>query len=135
MATNTTNYNLVKPAYTDTADIGDINGNMDIIDAQMKTNANGISSLGSSKSNLLSTANFSQSFTPVTQTTGNVTINVSRSGYTALGIVGITGSGTSPLSYSDFYMADSVNARIYYYNRSTSTASITLTVTVLYVKN
>lgn len=36
MATNTTNYNLVKPAYTDTADIMDINDNMDTIDAKLK---------------------------------------------------------------------------------------------------
>ena len=42
MSTNTTNYNLVKPEYSDDADIADINGNMDIIDAQMKTNADGI---------------------------------------------------------------------------------------------
>ena len=45
MATNTTNYNLVKPAYSDTADIVDLNGNMDIIDGQMKTNADNISAL------------------------------------------------------------------------------------------
>ena len=52
MATNTTNYNLVKPAYADTADIADINGNMDIIDGQMKTNANNISSNGTAISNV-----------------------------------------------------------------------------------
>ena len=44
MATQTTNYHLVKPAYSDTADIADINGNMDIIDGQMKTNADDVSS-------------------------------------------------------------------------------------------
>jgi len=52
MATNTTNYNMVKPAYSDTADIADINSNMDIIDAQMKTNADGISTLNSNIANL-----------------------------------------------------------------------------------
>ena len=36
MATQTTNYGLKKPAYSDTADIGVINSNMDIIDAKMK---------------------------------------------------------------------------------------------------
>lgn len=36
MATNTTNYNLVKPELNDFADIRVINGNMDIIDAQLK---------------------------------------------------------------------------------------------------
>ena len=36
MATNTTNYSLVKPAYSDTADIADINGNMDKVDAALQ---------------------------------------------------------------------------------------------------
>jgi len=36
VATNTTNYNLKKPAMTDFYDIADQNGNMDLIDAAMK---------------------------------------------------------------------------------------------------
>lgn len=36
MATKTTNYNLVKPAYDEDADIAVINANMDIIDTKMK---------------------------------------------------------------------------------------------------
>ena len=36
MATKTTNYNLVKPAYDEDADIAVINKNMDIIDTKMK---------------------------------------------------------------------------------------------------
>lgn len=36
MATQTTNYGLKKPAYTDAADISVINENMDVIDAKMK---------------------------------------------------------------------------------------------------
>lgn len=39
MATNTTNYNLKKPATTDKVSIADINANMDTIDAQIKANA------------------------------------------------------------------------------------------------
>lgn len=42
MATTTTNYNLKKPATTDNVSIADINGNMDIIDAQIKANADAI---------------------------------------------------------------------------------------------
>lgn len=42
MATNTTNYNLVKPANGDYYDISVQNGNMDIIDARMKANADAI---------------------------------------------------------------------------------------------
>ena len=49
---NTTNYNLKKPAYSDTADIADINSNMDIIDGQMKTNANGVSANNTSIENI-----------------------------------------------------------------------------------
>jgi len=36
VATNTTNYNLKKPALTDFYDVADQNGNMDLIDAAMK---------------------------------------------------------------------------------------------------
>ena len=36
MATQTTNYGLKKPDYNDSADIGVINSNMDIIDSKMK---------------------------------------------------------------------------------------------------
>ncbi|MCI1999545.1 MAG: hypothetical protein LKJ75_02610 [Clostridia bacterium] len=39
MATNTTNYNLKKPAQDDFYDVDDFNNNADIIDTQMKANA------------------------------------------------------------------------------------------------
>lgn len=42
MSTHTTNYNFVKPDYSDTADIGDINGNFDIADDAIKQNATNI---------------------------------------------------------------------------------------------
>lgn len=35
MVTRTTNLSLIKPDYTDTADIADINANMDTIDAKI----------------------------------------------------------------------------------------------------
>ncbi|HBV95629.1 MAG: hypothetical protein JL50_10070 [Peptococcaceae bacterium BICA1-7] len=38
----TTNYNLIKPLDNETADIADINQNMDIIDGQMLQNANAV---------------------------------------------------------------------------------------------
>lgn len=44
MATYTTNYELTKPAYSDQADIGVINADLDAIDAQMKTNADAAAS-------------------------------------------------------------------------------------------
>lgn len=40
MSTNTTNYNLVKPDYSEAADVAVINGNMDIIDTQLKSVSN-----------------------------------------------------------------------------------------------
>ena len=45
MATLTTNYQLKKPATTDPVSIADINDNMDIIDNQIKTNADLIESI------------------------------------------------------------------------------------------
>lgn len=43
MATNTTNYGWTKPSYEDAADIEVINGTIDNIDEQVKTNENNIS--------------------------------------------------------------------------------------------
>jgi len=48
MATNTTNYSLVKPALNETADIEVINNNMDIIDEAIKQEATNISTLSGS---------------------------------------------------------------------------------------
>lgn len=42
MSTTTTNLGLTKPAYSDTADIADINGNMDIIDQAIASTDNAI---------------------------------------------------------------------------------------------
>lgn len=42
MATNTTKYGLKKPAYSDTADIGDINDNMDTIDSVLDNQAGAV---------------------------------------------------------------------------------------------
>ena len=45
MATLTTNYQLKKPAASDSVSIADINNNMDIIDTQIKANADLISNM------------------------------------------------------------------------------------------
>jgi len=47
MSTKTTNYELEKPEYSDAADVKVINDNMDIIDGQMKTNADNITAVNS----------------------------------------------------------------------------------------
>lgn len=48
MAEKTTNYNLSKPADNETADIASINGNMDILDTELKKNADEVSQLNDS---------------------------------------------------------------------------------------
>ena len=53
MATNTTNYGWTKPSYEDAADIEVINGTIDNIDAQVKTNENNISSLQNMQTNYM----------------------------------------------------------------------------------
>ena len=45
MSTTTTNYGLIKPAATDNYDIAVPNGNMDKIDAQLKTNADEVTAI------------------------------------------------------------------------------------------
>ncbi len=49
MATNTPNYNLVKPGLNDNVDINEINGNMDIIDTSLKTIADSVPTSGGYK--------------------------------------------------------------------------------------
>ena len=51
MATKTTNYGLTKPDGADFYDVDVQNDNMDIIDKQMKANANGIEQLNSDLNN------------------------------------------------------------------------------------
>ena len=56
MATNTTNFGLKKPAYTDTADIGDINGNMDKVDASLNGLADAIAIVANNNTHAAITA-------------------------------------------------------------------------------
>lgn len=53
MATKTTNYGLTKPEGSDFYDIGVQNDNMDIIDKQMKANANDIAQLNSDTKSII----------------------------------------------------------------------------------
>ena len=56
MATNTTNFNLIKPEYTDTADIADINGNMDKVDASLNGLADAIAIVANNNTHAAITA-------------------------------------------------------------------------------
>ena len=53
MATKTTNYGLEKPDGTDFYDVDVQNSNMDIIDKQMKANANAIAQLNSDTKSII----------------------------------------------------------------------------------
>ena len=81
MSSSTTNYNLTKPAGTDYVDIDDINGNMDVIDATMKQNADGIAALGESVSSYITTALYSATVNRTTSSFAAISAP-SVSGYT-----------------------------------------------------
>ena len=56
MATRTRNYNLIKPEGTDLVNIDDLNDNFDIIDTQLKANADGLANVQSSIPGAVETA-------------------------------------------------------------------------------
>lgn len=56
MATNTTNFGLKKPAYSDTADIADINGNMDKVDVSLNGLADAIAIVANNNTHVAITA-------------------------------------------------------------------------------
>lgn len=67
-----------------------------------------------------------------------VTIPVSKTGYTPLGIVGVkkTGSGhTAAVMYHDFYDAGSGNAYVGLRNIGSNALTVTIVVKMLFVKN
>lgn len=68
--------------------------------------------------------------------TGSTSVSVTKTGYTPLGIISITGSGSTGLAYSDWYINSTGTAYIYYKNDTTSAKSnVTLGLTILYKKN
>lgn len=62
---------------------------------------------------------------------------ITRSGYTALGIVGISGSGTGNFAFQDnSLVSNNTVARVYVRNLTSSSATInSLNIYILYVKN
>lgn len=62
-------------------------------------------------------------------------VDVSKTGYKPLGVLGIFGSGSSGLSYSDWYFDTSSTIRVYYANNSnTDNYLYRLSVIVLYLR-
>ena len=114
----------------------------DIPDASVFSNcidkeADAINTLNSQIANLIKTEKHSSSEISVNAGgVGYTTVDMTKTGYTLIGIVGIDGSGTSGMAYSDWYLADSVNVRVYYKNNSTSDKTgVVLNITGLYVKS
>ena len=97
-----------------------------------------ITSLNNSLTQLLKTGIFTKS-SPATNVSagsqGNFTVPITvPSGYTLVGVIAYSGSGTSGFSYSDIYKAGD-NITVYYRNNNTETRSISsFSVTVLFVK-
>lgn len=77
----------------------------------------------------------SDTFEAVAGSSGSVDILVSKTGYTPLGVVGIYGTGTSGITYSDFFLYSTSTVRVYWGNPTATTRDVTLTVRVLYIKN
>lgn len=69
--------------------------------------------------------------------TAYIDTTITRSGYTALGIVGLSGSGTGNFAFQDNSLVSSNTvARVYVRNLTSATATISsLNIYILYVKN
>lgn len=88
--------------------------------------------------NVIKTAAFtSSSFTISANRYSYVDIPVSLSGFTPIGIVGITGSGNGNVTIVEFYLsADNTSVRIYAFNNTSSTLTVNYyRVKVLFVKS
>lgn len=102
------------------------------------THTTQISGLSSGKSNLLSTATYSGSISSIAaEGSQSVNINVARTGYTPIGIVGITKSGAGS-GYVDIaaFSLSGTTATVQCHNANNGARStIGVVVTVLYVAN
>lgn len=69
--------------------------------------------------------------------TAYIDTTITRSGYTALGIVGLSGRGTGNFAFQDNSLVSSNTvARVYVTNLTSATATISsLNIYILYVKN
>lgn len=77
--------------------------------------------------------------TQETIASGGVTsriINIDKTGYTPIGIVGYGGSGTAGISFSDVYIDTIHTAKVYYANNTSASKTVAnLFVDVIYIKN
>lgn len=113
MATTTTNLGLTLPAAGEKVSRQTINNNMVLID-------NAFADLIAAEE-----SNSSESITLASGSTGHVDIPLTKTGYTLIGIVSVTGSGNAGVAYSDWYLVDG-GVRIYYSNPTSSSKTFTL---------
>lgn len=118
MATNTTNYSLVKPGLSDNVDITVINGNMDTIDTTMKTNADDISSAESDITTLQGNV---KQIEETTEKTADYTLVLADAGK----IVNMNKSGTATLTVpTNASVAFPVGTIVGVYNQSSDAVTV-----------
>lgn len=84
---------------------------------------------------LIETLTVSEALTIASQTYGRIQKLCTKEGYTPIGIVGCTGSGTGYLSLVEFYISGGY-ANVYYYNSTSSAKTISsYRLQILYIKN
>ena len=101
MATKTTNYNLIKPALSDDADIRVINGNMDVLDNQLKSISD---KAGSATNNAYTNLTVSSDYTwKFTKGSGaNVSHDTIKKATTATALSGTTSTYKVPTDASKY---------------------------------
>ena len=126
MANYTPNYNLKKPIDSEYYDVADQNGNMDKIDTALST-------LNSNIANLITTDSFTtDSATIAAGDRGVFTKSVTKTGYTALGIIQIA-LANNWLEIGSFTISGNT-AQIVLHNKGGNAQTTTITFTVLYKK-
>ena len=130
MSTLTTNYDLIKPASTDFVKISDINSNMDTIDTQLKSNADGLAGKAAAshthtKSQItdfptipskLSELTNDENFKSVISTTVSIAVSAWSNNVASVTVSGVTADNivfVAPVSTDSTNYANFLAARIY----------------------
>lgn len=108
---------------------------MQVLDSILQFIASEISTLKSSKAELATHSTTASVALPASDSV-NVTVNMTYSGYTLVGIAGVrtSGSGSSLGFLSNFYFGGS-NAYVTFRNTTSTARNYTVEVTGLYTKN
>lgn len=121
MATKTTNYNLIKPALTDDADIRVINGNMDVLDNQLKSISD---KAGNATNNAYTNLTVSSDYTwKFTKGSGaNVSYDTIKKATTATALSGTTSTYKVPTDASKYSQLEYWFGSMPYKGSTTATA-------------